>query len=67
MCKWYRITVRLLIIPHIYNLLYLIGLGKYDDTIYVAIIMSLFASVTYIVYIFKSVMKKIRSAAIRRD
>lgn len=67
MCKWYRLTTKLLILPHIYNLAFLFGLGKYEDSIYVAMIISLFASVTYIVYIFKSVMKKIRSAASRRD
>ena len=50
MCKWYKITVYLLLSIHILNLLYLFDFIGYYKVIYAGIVINILAFFSFIVY-----------------
>ena len=58
MCKWYKITVCLLLSIHVLNLLYLFNLIGYYKVIYSGIVINILAFFSFIIYRFMAKITK---------
>lgn len=50
MCKWYKITIYLLLSIHILNLIYLFGFIDYYRVLYIGIVINILAFISFLVY-----------------
>lgn len=50
MCKWYKITVILLLLPHLINIGYYLGWVSYNSIIYLGIIIAIFSLIAFLIY-----------------
>ena len=50
MCKWYKITAVLLLLPHLINIGYYIGWISYNSVIYLGITIAILALIAFLIY-----------------
>lgn len=51
MCKWYKLSCWMLILIHVSNILYHIGFVKYDDSIFITLLLSIVSLMFSVIFI----------------
>lgn len=50
MCKWYKITVLMLLVVHVLNIIYLLGYIDSYMILYAGLIVNIFAIISFLIY-----------------
>lgn len=68
MCKWYKFSVKILMLLHVSNILYYMGIIPPKSVIYVSLVLNILALMCWLIFITtRNMSKAIRSACMHSE